>query len=125
MRDDGLTLGQPDPKEAEATVTLNVGELNDAPVVGPDTFETLQDTPLRIPLADLLANDTPGPANEAGQHLAVTAVSGDATLEGDALVFSPPPGFTGNRSVSFTVTDDGTTLGQSDRARVRPSQPSR
>ena len=57
------------------TVTINVAAVNDPPVVVNDQAITAEDTPLIGSVAFILANDSPGPANEAGQTLTVTAVS--------------------------------------------------
>jgi VCBS repeat-containing protein len=102
-----------------ATVTLSVGEVNDAPSAAPDARDTDEDTPLTFAADGLLSNDSAGPSNEAAQTLAVTGVAdrGDAhgtvALEGGRITYRPAPNYHGPASFEYTVCDDGTTGGQS------------
>lgn len=111
VRDDGLTNGQPDPKEGGATVTIDVQEVNDAPRAMADTASATEGDQLHLPVSELLSNDRPGPDDEAGQTLRVVSVEG-ATIDGDTVVVDArsvgPLGFT------YVVTDDGTTAGVAD-----------
>ena len=52
-------------------VTVTVTPVNDPPIAGDDQKTATEDTPLSFPAEDLLVNDLPGPANEAGQTLTV------------------------------------------------------
>jgi hypothetical protein len=88
------------------TVTIVVAPVvNTAPVAGPDAFSTDEGTALTIPVATLLANDT----DADGQPLSIiavdNAVNGTAALVGTSVVFTPLPGFAGNASFTYTVTD--------------------
>src|SRR5262249_59406384 len=102
---------------APAAVTIEVTPVNDPPVTAPDSFAGRQDTPLLVAVGDVLANDRPGPVNEAGQHLALTGVStgagshGTASLAGGTITFVPDPGYFGPAAITYTVCDDGTTAG--------------
>src|SRR5262249_59304787 len=58
-----------------ATVSVTVTEVNDPPVAGSDSMSVPGRFPATISSASLLANDTPGPANEATQTIAITSVS--------------------------------------------------
>ncbi len=75
---------------------------------------------LTLAVSALLANDRPGPDNESGQTLTITAVRtdasshGTATLSGDTIVFTPDAGYIGPASFFYTACDDGTTNGQPD-----------
>jgi large repetitive protein len=95
---------------ARATANVTVDPVNDAPLARDDAVATSEDTPLRIPQADLLDNDATGPANEGGQALRITSVSGarNGTVRladnGD-VVFTPVPGYNGPASFVYTVTD--------------------
>ena len=95
-----------------ATVSIAVDTVNDAPVATSDTMSTNEDTPLVFAAGQLLGNDTPGPANESGQTLTVTAVdqpvNGQASLgtNGD-ITFTPDTGFNGQASFEYTVCDNG------------------
>src|SRR5215218_4760307 len=95
-----------------ATVSIAVSAVNDAPVANDDTKSTNQDTPLIFPASQLLGNDNPGPANERGQTLMVTAVdqavNGQVSLgtNGD-ITFTPATDFIGQASFEYTVCDNG------------------
>ncbi|HEY3414477.1 MAG TPA: Ig-like domain-containing protein [Armatimonadota bacterium] len=101
---------------ATATVTISVTPVNEPPVLVNDSVSALEDTPLIIASASLTANDAPGPPNESGQSLFVTAVDsvttggGSAVLNGDATItYTPPLHFAGTDSFRITVTDNGIT----------------
>lgn len=95
-----------------ATVSIAVNAVNDAPVANGDTKSTNQDTPLVFAASQLLGNDNPGPANERGQTLTVTAV--DQALNGQVslgtngdITFTPATDFNGQASFEYTVCDNG------------------
>jgi hypothetical protein len=95
-----------------ATVNMTISPVNDAPVADADTRSTNEDTPLVFAAKELLSNDTPGPANESGQTLRVTAVdqavNGQVSLgsNGD-ITFTPATDFDGQASFVYTVCDNG------------------
>ena len=70
--------------------------------------------------ATLTANDSPGPANESGQTLTITAVGsathGNVTPERDdrQVTFTPDADYNGPASFTYTVRDNGTTNGSAD-----------
>ena len=95
-----------------ATVSIAVNAVNDAPVADADTRSTNEDTPLVFAAGQLLGNDDPGPANESGQTLTVTAV--DQALNGQVslgtngdITFTPDADFNGQASFEYTVCDNG------------------
>jgi hypothetical protein len=97
---------------APATVSIAVGAVNDAPVANDDTTSTNEDTPLIIPARQLLGNDDPGPANEGGQTLTLTAVgqalNGQVSLRANGdITFTPARDFNGQTSFVYTVCDNG------------------
>ncbi|HEY0143965.1 MAG TPA: DNA/RNA non-specific endonuclease [Thermoanaerobaculia bacterium] len=96
-----------------ATMTIDVREVNDAPIAADDARSTSEDTPLTFNAADLTANDTGGPANEADQTLTVTSVTG-ATLTNGVITFTPAADFHGSASFTYEVCDNGITSGASD-----------
>src|SRR5919107_3876180 len=103
---DGTTESEP------ATVSIAVNAVNDAPVANEDTESTNEDTPLVFAARQLLGNDDPGPANESGQTLTVTAV--DQVLNGQVslgtngdITFTPDADFNGQASFEYTVCDNG------------------
>ena len=83
---------------------------NDPPVASDDALAA---NPQVIAFAQLLGNDTAGPANEAGQTLTVTAVKdgagGTAKLSDGGIVFTPAPGFRGRAEFTYEVQDNGST----------------
>ena len=91
---------------ATATVTVAVAAVNDAPVAGADDASAVEDTPLLIAAADLLADDT----DADGDGLTIAAVSGAVdgsvalTGSGD-VVFTPAADFNGQASFTYTVAD--------------------
>ncbi|HEV2863923.1 MAG TPA: Ig-like domain-containing protein [Pyrinomonadaceae bacterium] len=107
-----------DAMSGPATVTITVGEVNDAPSAAPDSRSTDEDTPLAFSADTLRDNDAAGPANEDGQTLSVTSVAdkgnahGAVTLEAGVITYTPAPNYHGPASFEYTVCDDGTTAGQ-------------
>ena len=75
---------------------------------------------LQLPVAEVLANDRPGPANESEQHLTVTAVHANADSHGTAsladgvITYTPNEDFVGSATFTYTACDDGTTNGHPD-----------
>ena len=120
VTDNGTTHGAPDFKSASGTVTVTVTEVNHPPVANPDTLNAVENIPKTIGVAVLLANDTPGPANESAQTLTLTAVSanssagGSVALNGSNITYTPPQNFSGSDTFSYTIVDNGTTHGMPD-----------
>ncbi len=121
IRDNGQTAGVDDFKITTATASFTITEVNDAPnavtnvvpfYVGPGTRTITQ--------ASLLANDTPGPANESNQTLTFGTVGSPlpsgatVVVSGSDVLFTPPLGYSGPASFTYTVTDNGTTNGSPD-----------
>jgi Ca2+-binding RTX toxin-like protein len=97
----------PDGGRAEATVTIQVTAVNDAPVAATDTgFTTLEDVSFQIAASALLANDT----DIDGDQLTLVAVHSNAnvhvelTADGFVLV-TPRAFFWGAASFDYTVRD--------------------
>jgi len=111
ITDNGTTNGQPDPLSAIGTVTVTVNAVNDPPVAGDDNVTATEDEPLVFDADDLLANDTPGPANESAQTIEVTAVSGTSAQGGSValvngqITYTPAANFNGTDTFTYTVTD--------------------
>ena len=103
-----------------ATVSIAVSAVNDPPVAGADSESAPGGRPFEVGAASLLVNDSPGPANEADQHLSVKAVAASADTHGTVsladgtVTYTPDAGFTGLASFTYRVCDDGTTNGQPD-----------
>jgi hypothetical protein len=108
--------GTPDSAETDSdAVAITVRAANDPPVASDDALAA---NPQVIAFAQLLGNDTAGPANEAGQTLTVTAVKdgagGTAKLSDGGIVFTPAPGFRGRAEFTYEVQDDGSTNDEDD-----------
>lgn len=112
-----------------ALVSINVREVNDAPVGGVDPatgeFTVIMDRDISFTAAQLLANDSPGlPANESGQTLSITGVTagsanGTVTLNAGVITYTPAIGFIGSDFFEYTLTDNGTTAGVADPKSVQ------
>jgi hypothetical protein len=92
-----------------ATVSVTVGAVNDPPVANDDSAATLSTVPVVI---DVLANDTPGPADESGQSLTVSSVTqptnGTVVINpDDTVTYVSDPLFVGIDTFTYTVCDDG------------------
>jgi len=103
-----------------ATVTVTVTPVNDPPTAAADQAAVAENASTAI---DVTANDTPGPANEAGQVLSVSSVGQPA--HGQAAVitggadagqvnYTPAAGYAGPDAFAYTVCDDGQTNGLAD-----------
>ncbi|HDM8150855.1 TPA: tandem-95 repeat protein, partial [Vibrio harveyi] len=87
----------------EATVTVTVNPINDAPVAVNDTVTTDEDTAVTI---DVLANDS-DPENDT---LTITEASvpteqGTVAIVDGKLVFTPAENFNGDATISYTISD--------------------
>ena len=104
------------PPGDEATVTITVNPVNDAPVAGNDAYTTAEDTALNVPAPGVLGNDS----DVDGSALTATVVSGPSigavVLNSDGS-FTYTPNANANGSDSFTYrAGDGTA--QSNLATV-------
>ncbi len=94
---------------SSATVTINVTQVNDAPIAGNDLASGIENEPVTIAITTLLANDSPGPG-ESTQVLTITGVTastGSVAIAGPNVVFTPPTDFVGDLSFNYTVADNG------------------
>jgi len=85
-----------------ATVTVTVTPVNDAPVAGPDTATTNEDTPVTIAVLDNVTDVD-------GDTLSVTAASarnGTVTINPDGTVtYTPAENFFGTDTITYTISD--------------------
>jgi hypothetical protein len=120
IRDNGLTNGVADFKSATAHASLTVAAVNDPPVANDDVLSSVAEdaAAFSIPFSTLLTNDSPGPANESGQSLTITAVSGatggTVAINGTNVVFTPAADYNGPAKFTYTVRDNGQTNGADD-----------
>jgi RHS repeat-associated protein len=108
------TTGAPGVDDPTAAIDPADAILLSAPLASPNQAS------LTINVADLLANDRPGPANESDQTLTVTGIAsgpdthGTATLADRAVTYTPDTGYVGSAVITYTACDNGTTNGQPD-----------
>ena len=113
----------------EAEVTVTVTAVNDPPIAGADSATVNQGSNVAV---DVLANDSPGPANESGQTLSVASVT--APAHGTAAViasgpdagkvrYTPSPAYSGADSFSYVVSDGSATASGAVSITVRPGGP--
>lgn len=118
----GATDSKVDAVGGSTPVAITVINVNDPPRAVDDKLLQIPINavdPILINPADLLKNDSPGPADELSQTLKITAVrdavGGTVTIDGDGhIVFTPTPGFGGTHSFVYEVIDNGTTADAPD-----------
>ncbi|KGR35589.1 RTX toxin [Vibrio campbellii] len=89
--------------EDEASVTVTVNPLNDAPVANDDSAATDEDTPVTI---DVLPNDTDVDGDTLTiVNASVPADQGTVEIVDGKLVFTPAENFNGEANISYTVSD--------------------
>ncbi|WP_404972987.1 tandem-95 repeat protein [Vibrio campbellii] len=89
--------------EDEASVTVTVNPLNDAPVANDGNVVTDEDTPVTI---DVLPNDTDVDGDTLTiVNASVPADQGTVEIVDGKLVFTPADNFNGEATISYTVSD--------------------
>ncbi len=112
VRDNGTTAGAPDPQTSTATAFFTIQQVNDPPTVGNDFLtSTVEDSgPRTIAQASLLANDLPGPPDEASQTLTFVSVGqafgGTVAIVGSNVIFTPAPDYFGLAGFAYVVRDN-------------------
>jgi endonuclease G len=103
-----------------ATVTINVGSVNDAPQAQNDSKNSTEDVTFTFAASDLTANDNAGGEGE-NDTLTVTDVistpntNGQVTLSGGQITYQPAANFNGPAAFDYRVCDNGTTGGAPDQ----------
>ncbi|MDP6719975.1 MAG: Ig-like domain-containing protein, partial [Pirellulaceae bacterium] len=111
--------GQP-AQSTTGLVTVTVTSVNDAPITLGDGQSTPEDVPLVFDASVLATNDLPGPTDELGQFLTVTAVEpttangGIVSLISGSIRYIPSADFVGQDEVVYTVRDNGFSGPDSD-----------
>ncbi|WP_161604442.1 Ig-like domain-containing protein [Roseiconus nitratireducens] len=107
-----------------ASVTVTVTPVNDPPTGTDDTFNVVEDSGANR--LDVLANDSIDP--DSGETLSVTAVSSStagATVvvssDDGAVDYTPPTGFSGTDTFTYTVSDGQATSVVSVTVTVAPA----
>jgi VCBS repeat-containing protein len=102
---DSFTYQISDPQGGldQATVTLTVNPVNDAPTAVADSFNTQQDTPVAF---DVLANDSDIDGDSLVFNSFTAAGNGSLVNQGNGnLTYTPNVGFIGTDSFSYTIAD--------------------
>jgi hypothetical protein len=90
---------------ADATVTISLADVNDAPIAHDDAASGQEDVPLVFDAAQLTGNDT----DIEGDALSIVAVGqasgGVAAIIGGQVVFTPTADYNGPASFAYTVSD--------------------
>ncbi|MGR5436780.1 tandem-95 repeat protein, partial [Vibrio owensii] len=87
----------------EATVSVTVNPVNDAPVANNDSTATDEDSPVTI---DVLLNDTDVDGDTLTiVNASVPAEQGTVEIVDGKLVFTPAEDFSGEATISYTVSD--------------------
>jgi DNA/RNA endonuclease G (NUC1) len=103
-----------------STMTITVLEVNDPPTATDDSKSTTANNALTFPASDLTTNDSTGPANESSQTLTVSSVTptanthGTVSLSSGMVTYTPAAGYSGPASFTYSVCDDGVTVGLAD-----------
>lgn len=99
---------------ASQDITVTINGVNDHPIAGDDSRSTNFNTPLLIPVSDLLFNDSDIDGNPLTIINTLNATNGTAVLNNGVIEFTPTTGFVGNASFDYTVSDSfgGTDLGK-------------
>ena len=102
-------------KTSTGVLGINFAKINHAPIANPDgVFQTDENTPIRISIASLIAND----ADADGDTISITdvprGINGSVVIDGTDIVFTPRAGYFGNAAFDYTLTDafGATSLGR-------------
>ena len=92
----------------DATVTITVNAVNDAPVAFDDAYATNEDTVLNVTLPGVLANDTDTESDPLTSAFVVASgpANGTLTLNADgSFIYTPDADFNGSDSFRYTAND--------------------
>jgi hypothetical protein len=116
ITDSGTTDGVADPKAVAGTASLTVTTVNDAPTTAPVSLGSVAEdsASVTITAAQLLAN-AGDIENDGLTVTGVTASAGTLVDNGNGTwTWTPAADFNGPVSISYTITDNGTTDGVAD-----------
>jgi len=87
-------------------ITATAAVSNTAPVAVPDAYSTSQDTPLTVPAAGVLANDTDAQTNSLVAIINAGPGHGSVTLNANGgFTYIPAAGYTGADSFTYHAND--------------------
>jgi len=99
----GISDGKGGTASATVSITVNAVSTNHPPVAQNDAYTVAQDSTANS--LNVLANDS----DPDGDALSITAVGnpshGTVTISNNRLLFTPTPGFSGNDSFTYTISD--------------------
>ncbi|UCE03716.1 MAG: tandem-95 repeat protein, partial [Candidatus Latescibacterota bacterium] len=99
-----------------ASVTLDVGAVNDPPVAANDAYSTPEDSTLSVPAPGLLSNDADADGDPLSAQVASGPAQGTLTLDPDgSFTYTPNPNFNGADAFTYMISDG---KGGSDTASV-------
>ena len=92
---------------SEATVTINVAAVNDAPTAAADAYTTDEDTALTVDVAGgVLANDADADGDPLSAVLVTGPANGTLALNADgSFTYTPTTGFSGTDSFVYKAND--------------------
>ena len=108
----------PDGESSQATVTLNVTPVNQAPVALPQSLNVTHDAPHVIILS---GTDAETPASQLTYAIVQQPTHGTLTQNpgsSNAFTYTPAAGYLGTDSFTFTVTDTGNPPGTLGNAKT-------
>src|SRR5204862_209775 len=89
-----------------ATVNINIGGVNDAPVAINDSYTTAEDTTLNVAAAGVLANDTDMDGDALNAVLASQPTHGTLTLNSNgSFSYTPAANYNGPDSFTYKAND--------------------
>ena len=95
---------------ATASVTVTVTPVNDAPVANNDTYTTLEDVPLTIPAAGVLANDMDVDGDALTALLVSNVTKGSLNLNANGgFTYTPNTNYNGSDSFTYRARDGSAT----------------
>ncbi|QWT14255.1 tandem-95 repeat protein [Sphingobium xenophagum] len=92
--------------DSSATVQIAVEGRHEAPYAGPDSFSTLEQTPIVITPAQLLANDHDVDGDPIRLVGVLNAAHGTLNFDGTTIVFTPDADFSGQAGFDYIINDD-------------------
>jgi VCBS repeat-containing protein len=111
-----------------ATIIIGVNDVNEAPIAGADSYNALGNTQLRVAgapgsgllattaVTGVLANDSDPDNNPAFKNLTLIEATGTSANGGSynlasdgSFSYTPPVGFTGNDTFTYTLSDGANT----------------
>ena len=95
-----FTVNDGDANSNSATRTINVAQVNDAPVAIDTTTTTDEDTAVTVTLS---ATDVDG--DELSYTITGAPTNGSATISGNELAYTPNADYSGSDQVTFSVSD--------------------